>query len=318
MTLKPWMRDFLWMATGAALLLGVVLVVFLLHKDENPSRQLARKVDRIERVARIRLAMATASEAEKSAVMAITDEESQTFADQARAATAQADRERRELKELLAADGTADERKLLDHFSQAFVDLQRIDADLLVLAVKNTNLKASSLAFGPAAAAIKEMEAALGRLVARTATSAGTGEVARLASGVQVGALHIQILFAPHIAEESDQKMDALEGLMAKEEHRVREDLDALAKVPRLSGDPDLAAVVTSYARFHEVKARILALSRENTNVRSLAISLMQKRKAALLCNDALLALQQALQAEPVAGFTYPLPASPRSLGPRE
>lgn len=312
MTMKPGMKDFLRMATGSVILLGVMLVVLHFYNGQSPAQQLARKADRLERVGRIRLAMATASEAEKSAVMAITDEDSQTFADQARAATAQAERERRELGELLAADGTADERKLLDQFSQAFTDFQRIDADLLALAVKNTNVKASSLAFGPAAAAIKEMEAALGRLVAKTATSADAGDVTRLASGVQVGVLHIQTLLAPHIPEENDQKMDALEALMAKEEQTVRENLDALARVQRLSGDPDLAAAVASYAKFHEVKARILALSRENTNVRSLAISLTQKRKAALLCDDALAALQQAIQAEPVAGVTYRSPVNPR------
>jgi len=303
------------MAAGAAMLLGVALVVFHFHKEQSPAQQLARKVDRLERASRIQLAMATASEAEKSAVMAITDEESQAFADQARAATAQADRERRELKELLATDGTTDERKLLDQFSQAFADFQRIDTDLLELAVKNTNLKASSLAFGPAAVAVKEMETALDRLVATTATSADTGEVARLARTVQIGVLHIQMLFAPHIAEESNHKMDELEGLMTKEEQKVRENLDALTKVQRLSDDPDLAAVVTSYAKFHGVKLRILALSRENTNVRSLVISLMQKRKAALLCSDVLVALQQALQAEPVAGMTYRSPVNPRSFG---
>lgn len=312
MTMKPVFRDFLWMATGAVILLGVVLVVFHFHNGQSPAQQLARKADRLERVGQVRLAIAAASEAEKSAVMAITDEDSQTFADQARAATAQAERERRVLKELLAVDGSADERKLLDQFSQAFADFQRIDAELLALAVKNTNLKASSLVFGPAAAALKEMEAALGRLVAKTATSADAGDVARLASGAQVGVLHIQTLFAPHIAEESDEKMDELEALMAKEEQTVRENLDAIARMQRLSGDPDLAAAAASYAKFHEVKARILALSRENTNVRSLAISLTQKRKAALLCNDALAVLQQAIQAEPVAGVTYRLPVNPR------
>lgn len=312
MTMKPWMRDCFWMAMGAVLLLGFMLVVIHFHNDSSPSEQLARKVDRLERVSQIRLAMATASEAEKSAVMAITDEESQKFADQARAATSQAERERLELKELLAADGTADELKLLDQFSQTFADVERIDADLLELAVKNTNLKASSLAFGPAAAAVKDMEAALGRLVARTAPSADAAEVTRLASGVQVCVLHIQMLFAPHIEEESDQKMDEMEGSMVKEEQNIRENLDALAKVKRLSGDADLAAATASYARFHEVKTRILALSRENTNVRSLKISLTRKRKAAMLCSDALVALQQAIQAEPVAGMDYGKPAKPR------
>jgi len=56
------------------------------------------------------------------------------------------------------------------------------------------------------------------------------------------------------------------------------------------------------------IKAQIIRLPRENTNVRSLAISLNQKRKAMLMCQDALAALEQAIQQEPVANKTpvYP------------
>ena len=39
MTMRPGFRDFLWMATGAVLLLGVVVVVLYLQKD--PAQQLA-------------------------------------------------------------------------------------------------------------------------------------------------------------------------------------------------------------------------------------------------------------------------------------
>jgi hypothetical protein len=300
------MRDFLWMATGAVLLLGVMLVMLRLHNGRSPAEQLARKADRLERVGQIRLAMATASEAEKSAVMAITDEDSQTFADQARAATAQAERERRELGERLASDGTANERKLLDQFSQAFADFQRIDADLLVLAVKNTNLKASSLTFGPAAAAIKEMDAALARLPTDDVN------VLRLADNARIAAWRLQALIPPHIAEESDQKEDEMEAQMSKEDREVRRSLEALSALPGLAGNPDLKTSTASYARFNETRVQILKLSRENTNVRSLAISLTQKRKTALLCQDALAALQQAIQAEPVAGVTYRSPINPR------
>lgn len=306
MTMKPGMKDFLRMATGAVVLLGVMLVVLHFYNGQNPAQQLARKADRLERVGRIRLAMATASESEKSAVMAITDEDSQTFADQARAAAAQAERERRELQELLAADGTADERKLLNQFSQAFTDFQRIDADLLALAVKNTNVKASSLAFGPAAAAIKEMDAALARLPTDDVN------ILRLADNARIAALRLQALLPPHIAEESDQKEDEMEAQMSKEDREVHRSLEALSALPSLAGNPDLKTAAANYAQFNVTRAQILKLSRENTNVRSLSISLTQKRKVMSLCQDALAALQQAIQAEPVAGVTYRSPINPR------
>ncbi len=126
-----------------------------------------------------------------------------------------------------------------------------------------------------------------------------------LAFGAETAALRIQALLAPHIAEESDKKMDELEAVMAKEDQQVRDDLDRLAAIPRLKADPDLDTASSSYARFSAIRAQILALSRENTNVRSVAISLSQKRKVMLLCRDALDALQQAVLAEPEAGADY-------------
>ncbi len=82
------------------------------------------------------------------------------------------ERGRKELEELLETGGTRAEQDLLVQFSQGFAEFQRIDKDLLDLAVRNTNLKAFSLAFGPAADVLNEMDAALSRIVARSTESA--------------------------------------------------------------------------------------------------------------------------------------------------
>ena len=158
MTIKPGIKEFLWMVTGAIILLVVILVVLHFRAGQNPAEQLVFKAKRVDLVARMRLTLTSASEAEKSAVLAVTDQDSQTFADQARAATAEVEHERKELWELLATGGTQSEKDLLVKFSKTFTDLKHIDDDLLALAVKNTNLKAYSLAFGPAADALKEMK----------------------------------------------------------------------------------------------------------------------------------------------------------------
>ena len=260
----------------------------------------------------MQVALASAAEAEKSAVLAVTDQDSQTFADQARAATAEVERERQELGKLLATGGTQREKDLLAPFSDAFVALQRIDDEVLRLAVKNTNLKAYALLFGPAADALAELDAALSKVVAKRAESSDARRVLLLTSDARIGALRIQILLAPHIAEETDARMDQLEATMAKEETQVRKGLDVLATLTSLRGDADLATAASSFVRYRELEARILALSRENTNVRSLALSLNQKRKATILCLDALSALKQAVLEEPIAGVTYGRPPSPR------
>jgi chemoreceptor-like protein with four helix bundle sensory module len=312
MMIKPGTKAILWMIPGAALMLVFVLVAAHFYKPENPAEKLAFKTRRADLVGRMQLALASASEAEKSAVLAITDEESQRLADQARTETAQLDKECRELEDLLKAGGTQGEKDLLAQFSRAFTELQRIDKEVLSLAVKNTNVKAYNLAFGPAADAIKEMNAALSRVVAAHAESPQMKKVMLLAFGAQTGALRIETMLPPHIAEENDQKMDAMEAQMASEDKEVRKDLSGLAALPELSGNADVAKAASRYAQFTKLKTQILALSRENTNVRSLTISLNQKRKAMLLCQEALSALKQAILEEPVKGVTYGSPPHPR------
>src|SRR6266404_6140402 len=312
MTMKPGSKEFFWMAVGAAVLLVLMLVALHFQRGQSPAEQVAFKARRVDLVERIRLALASASEAEKSAVLAVTDEDSQKFADQARAATAQVEQGGKELAELVQASGTPNEKDLLAQFSRVFAEFQRIDSDLLVLAIKNTNLKAYSLAFGPAADALREMDTALSRVVTKSATTPEARNIALLAFGAQTAALRLQALLAPHIAEESDQKMDELEARMTKEDQTVRKHLDGLAKLPEFSGDSDLEAAVSGYVKFSEIRTQILALSRQNTNLRSLAISLNQKRKVMLLCQDALASLQQAILQEHIAGVNDGPPSNPR------
>jgi len=312
MKMKPRTSDALWMAAGAALLALVLAAVWHFHQESNPAEQLASKASRVDRVARMQLALSSASEAEKSAVLAVTDQESQALADQARAATVEVESERQELGKLLATGGTERERALLAQFSDAFANLRRIDAEVLDLAVKNTNVKAYALAFGPASDALSAMEGALARVIAKRANSPDAKQVMLLAFGARVAVLRIQTLLAPHIAEESDAKMDEMERRMGKDETQVRSDLDNLGASPKLKGDADLSAAVSDFARYEELKARILALSRQNTNVRSLALSLNQKRKGMIVCLDALGALKEAILEEPIAGVTYGKPPKPR------
>ena len=311
-TLRPGVRDALWMAAGAGTLLLLVLLILHFRKEASPTAQLAFKAERVDLVGQMQLGLASASEAEKSAVLAISDQESQAFVDQARTATASVERERVELQQLLARGGTQGERDLLDEFFQLFGELQRIDDELLKLAVQNTNLKAYALAFGPAANALNEMSSALSRLVTANADSPDAKQVLRLALGAQIAALRIEALLPPHIAEASDARMDQFEAQMAQQDGEVQSDLTGLAALPKLQGSSDLATATSRYAEFRGTKSQILKLSRENTNVRSLSISLNQKRKVMLSCQEALAHLQTAVLGEPIEGVTYGRPAKPR------
>jgi len=310
---KPGVRITPWIAIGAALFLALILVAVRFNQYGQSATRAAHNAKRLELVTQIRLALASASEAEKSAVLAVTDEDSQLYADQARAATSQVESRRVQLQPLLQQGGTAREVELLAQFSQHFVMFQRIDSDLLDLAVKNTNLKAYALAFGPAEQYISEMTTALSNITTKSAPWPESRNVALLTLGAEAAALRIQVLFGPHIAEESDKKMDELEARMSAKARDVQKDLDDLAGIAKLHGDSDLVTAVSAYLRFSAVKTHILALSRENTNVRSLSISLTQKRKVMLLCQETLAALQQAISEEPASGSAARgKPTSPR------
>jgi hypothetical protein len=238
--------------------------------------------------------------------MAVTDRDSQQYADQARAATAEVESGRMSLGDLLQRRGTQKERDLLSQFSTSFSEFQRVDGELLDLAVKNTNIKASALAFGPGAQALEEMDEALSRLIVRNADSRAENakNIMLMAAGAQAAALRIEALLPRHIAEESDEKMDSLEAKMATEDERAEKDLKSLGEL--LPGDKDLEIATTNYARFTEMKKNILTLSRENTNVRSLSMSLNEKRKVMIMCQDALAALEGEIREEPIAAPVRP------------
>jgi len=310
MTIKLGLKYFLWMAVGVMIQLGIVLLIFHFHNEQNPAEQLARQAKRIALVGQMRLALASSAEAEKSAVMATTDQDSQTFAKQSRSAASALEREQQDLRKMLQTSGPKNEADLLEQFSRAFTDLQRVDKELLDLAVRNTNVKAYSLAFGPAAAALKGMDAALLRVVTAHAddSSADARRIILLASDARIRASRIQTLLPPQIAEGDPQKEDELEALMATEDRQVLKDMEILAVLLNAGESPDIKTAASCYGQFSGFKAQILKLSRANTNVFSLAISLNQKRKAMSICQDALAALEQAIQQEPIAA----IPVNPR------
>jgi hypothetical protein len=107
------------------------------------------------------------------------------------------------------------------------------------------------------------------------------------------------------IAEASDPRMDESEALMTQEGEQVRSDLEGLGALSKLNGAAALAVATSRYARFREIKSQVLARSRENTNVRSLSISLNQKRQVMLACHDVLSSLPEAIREEPNEGAKY-------------
>ena len=111
----------------------------------------------------------------------------------------------------------------------------------------------------------------------------------------------IQVLQAPHIADADDAVMTHMEQRMGTSEAAARSAVEKVATLVPPASRPRLAAATAALNQFMDLNAQIIALSRRNTNVRSLALALDQKRTLTAACSESLHALQDALAKR---GFT--------------
>jgi hypothetical protein len=235
-----------------------------------------------------------AADASNLAVMADTDEASRAFANDARQRTAAAQKDVEALRTLLDTLKFSDELPQLGEFRTHFATYQKLDDEILTLAVENTNLKAQQLSFTTAQQAVDGMSQALAGLGSGGDSRESWRERA-LAAQVVARAREIQALQAPHIAEREDQAMTLIETRMAAAEAAARADLKALSSSVQASERPTVAAATAELDRLVTVNRQLLDLSRRNTNVRSLALALNEKRAAVAACEGSLQALRQAL-----------------------
>ena len=163
--------------------------------------------------------------------------------------------------------------------------------------MQNTNLKAARISRGPALEALLRLDAALEGLRRACAGHAAERKIATLAYEIQLAALHILVQHAPHIAEPDEKRMDEIEQDMRAADARIKTALEGLPVLVPAAGKPMLEAARAALSDFDRDTREVLRLSRQNTNVRSLALSLGQKRKVAARCEEILAALQEGAQA---------------------
>jgi len=237
------------------------------------------------------------ADASSQAVMAESDEASAAFAHTADDAAGRAQQGVEALSPLLDGLGYTREAALLKEFASRFARYRTLDREILDLAVENTNLKAQRLSFGAGQAAVDAMREALRRAVPPS-TAPATAQM--LAASATAEVREIQVIQPRHIAEARDEAMTAMEARMADAATLVRRALASLAAVPgtERSGIGD---AVNAFDRFMQINAEIVKLSRRNSDVRSLALSLGEKRMAAAACEESLDALQAALDTHSLA-----------------
>ena len=255
--------------------------------------------ERVQEVRRLNAALLVhflrASDAGNRAVMAETDELSKAFANEAADATEAAQKDADMMAVLLQGLGLAREASLLDDFRTKFADYRAIDRNILELAVENTNVKAQRLSFTAAQQTVDTIRDELETIGRWEASKPQIWHIKALLYEALARVREIQVLQAPHIAERNDVAMTRIEKRMFAAEDEARSKLKQLGELIGPTSVPKLAAAETAFVRFAEINADIVRLSRRNSNVRSLALPLDQKRKVAAACEASLRALQDAL-----------------------
>ncbi len=285
----------------ASLILAVVLVLAFIgikHRTGGPVLQdflgnIAKKADLI---ASMRVNLHSSAEAEKSAVMADTDEASQEYAERSRRAAGFVERDRRELEALLQQDHTAHEMEQFNELTACWGELRKIDEIILQFAVQNTNLKAAALSFAEGRRAMDRLDRSLRELIRQSASGDRCGLIAPLAADALSAGMKMHNLHAPHIVESRDSRMDELEAEMQQAMEIIEASLGKLADSASEKERALVEEAGTAYADFSEVNARVLSLSRQNTNLKSFELSLGNKRKLAARCHEILVSLQETVR----------------------
>ena len=242
----------------------------------NGPAVLTQHVEARRLAADLQLQFTKAADAANRAVMADTDDASSAAADEARQTAQQVQQQIEQLRPILQSLGYADEIRALDAFVNRFDEYRKLDDEILPLAVENTNLKAQRLSFGAAHEAVLDFRRALDGV----ATSSGGKDVccrdAHVAKAV-AALLEIQVIQARHIAESDEAAMSRMEDQMSALDQAARGALGQLkAQIP--SAGPAVGSAMTALDRFKAVNKEIVTLSRRNSNVRSLALTLGRKR----------------------------------------
>ena len=286
----------LWgMLISVGLLLIVVISIFYVPpmQLEDTYKNIVKKG---EILSQMRANLHKSVAMEKNAVMALTDEESQEFADQSLAASAAVEQDRKQLNSLIDAAPIQDEKNLMIEFNNCWTELIKLDQVILKLAVQDTNLKAASLSREKGVEAMQRFEHALNDVMKSNSGTPNEGRVVRLIFHAITAGLKIHNLHSFHIAEASDEKMDQIETQIKTEENEASKSLDELANIVGEKSQHVLSQAKTAFSEFMGVTAKVIKLSRKNSNIKSLELSLGKTRKVTAECDEILTAFQEVVQ----------------------
>ena len=275
--------------------LFVVTAAILMAGCYKGAESVLQRMNEAQRLAtELQLQFTRATDATNLAVMADTDEASTEFAGQATERSQAVEKDAAALRLLLVGLMYSDELRLLDEFDKRFAEYRKLDRTILELSVENTNLKAQRLSFGPAQEAADSFHGSLEAIVDGVRTE-DAWQIRAHAWRALAAVRDMQALQARHIAEPADDAMTKLEGKMAAAEDLARNTLSALAPLLSPDAGAQMRPAQASLDSFLNLNREIIALSRRNSNVRSLSLTLGEKRRLTAQCEETLRALDEAL-----------------------
>ena len=260
----------------------------------RPSAVLTELVEARRLASELHVQFAQAVDASNRAVMADKDDVSAAAAGEAKRAREVVEQDVQKLRPMVESIGFRDDLKHLEEFNASFDEYRRLDDEILSLAIESTNLKAQRLSFGAAQDAAAAFRTAIDTAI-QGRSAKDQCKVDAIAARACTAVLEIQVLQAPHIAEPEDAVMTRVESEMDASASTAKKSVDELRAALAPAAAPQLDVASAALARFLSVNAEIIKLSRRNSNVRSLALSLGRKRTVTATCESGLQAFETAL-----------------------
>ena len=281
-----------WLVT--IILLCSLTVIGILYR--NKITPLEGELKEIQIVSSLRIHLLEAIEAEKNAVLAITDEASKTYADEARSASNKVENARRDLATIIQEAGTSKEQETVAEFNSCWIEFRKLDEEILELATQNSNLKAQKLSSTQFYREVAAFEKSLRTLIQQDMQDNQPSFISVHSYESITAILQLFALHKIHIEEPDDQEMDRIERKMKDYLDTAKKALHELRSIPELRGSAELVNAESAYKRIVEINAEVVRLSRLNTNIKSSALSLGKKRLISAKCQEILGALQDMIE----------------------
>lgn len=245
--------------------------------------------------------------AQKNCIISIVDDESKRYANQSRKHEEAANQSRNELAKLIEMHGSAEEKEALNEFDRTWVEFQKIEKDVLSLAEKNSNIKASNLLNGIMLEKLNALELLLSPLPAMMEAEQNVKpDPVRVASIPKKSRLIFEVLLQlqttyrvlnQHNNANAELEKNPFETQWKSLERGIDEKLISLKTMSdgKDKESETIARATTAYGEFKDMASQVLKLSRDNTVNLSTNLSMGTLRELVDSCDLALIRLKSSL-----------------------